>query len=106
VITTFKIWRGKWLYLGWERYLDDVARRPPRIQQFWYLEDDSPYGIGNGWRMKVGKDLSLHIGIRSIPKAANSSHVAESLGRDLGIPPTDIARWGEGGVDEDLEENR
>ncbi len=95
-----RIGRRRWLYFGTE---DEVSSSKV-WEPFWFREENPPYRIGNGWRMREDHDVAFHVGIaRTYPGVSNDLEILD--GTVLEIPPHELGLWGAEAASSDAGED-
>lgn len=79
----------RWIYFGHE----DEVPHAKVWEQFWFIEENPPYRIGNGWRMREGRDVAFHIGV-AVSAPAVSSDLEILGGFVIDVPPHELGQWG------------
>lgn len=88
MIHFLRIGLKRWIYFGHE----DEIPTAKVWERFWFIEENPPYRIGNGWRMKEDHDVAFHFGIAT--RISDRSELEILGGSNLPATPTEIGLWG------------
>lgn len=79
-----------WLYAGTE---DEIEEHNHLWVPFWFLEDEPPFRIGRGRRIRLTKSVAFHIGVARLSGAERHEDVMGDSGQLGVIEPTVIGTW-------------